>query len=369
MDPLTMLRRSVQEKLYPLASRFIAKSWIAEGALKDGAGPARILFIHNCLFNRHLEQRTFVEPATTGQQRILIPTIAGRIRQAAGKVDLVCAVLPRWCAKSFAEFPHYVGREEVRQIIPTRCAWDTVRLGFSKKKRQTANDFPAKFGLDYRISHSMEDFDLFYDRMYVPHIRRRYGLLADIDDREDMRRVFGSGLLLFVLSDGKPVAGALSVVSNNQLMFRRTGVLDGDESHVRGGAQTALYYFQLRHAVDQGFDALDTMKSAPFLNDGVFLHKADWGARSVRDEEAERAVFLVPLAGNELLARFFSINPMIIDHDGGLAALVGEPADEPAGAGAHQRSPKRFHTTGLQQIITCTKQGVKAEPVAERAPG
>ena len=93
-----------------------------------------------------------------------------------------------------------------------------------------------------------------------------------------MCRAFEQGFLLLVLAGDQPVAGALSQRADNHPVFRRTGVLQGEEAHIRRGAQTALYYFQLRLALELGLDAVDAMNSFPFLDDGVFQHKADWGA-------------------------------------------------------------------------------------------
>jgi hypothetical protein len=350
-SPLQALRQAV----YPLASRLLAKAWVAEGTLKDGSSRMRILFVHNCLFNRNLQQRTFLDCSESAAGHLLIPRLPGIIRRNALGVDLVCAVLPRAYATSFEGLPHHQGREEVRQVISTRCSWEVLREGFSKKRRQISNDFPAKTGLSYRMSRDPAEFDHFYHHMYAPHIRRRYGELAEIDGYDDLRSVFSAGLLLFVLSGGKPVAGALSSLAGDTLLFRRTGVLDGDESHVKGGAQTALYYFQLRHAVDSGLAALDTLKSSPFLNDGVFKHKADWGARAIQDDEATRLVFLFPSTSQEKLVRFFEINPMIVDHGASLSALIG---DSTAGPGAAAPSISRsFQTLGLESVELYTGGG------------
>jgi len=345
----------VKQAFYPLVSRYFARTWIGEGALKDGSATMRILFVHNCQFNRLLQQRTFAEVAESAAGRVFLPRLPRIIQSNTFGVDMICAVLPRSYASSFAGVPHHQGREEVRQVISTQSGWEGLRAGFSKKKRQITNDFEEKYGLSYRISNDLADFDRFYHQMYEPHIRRRYGTLAEVDGYDDMKATFSEGLLVLVLSEGKAVAGALSSMEGKVLMFRRTGVLDGDESHVKGGAQTALYYFQLRHAVEAGLTALDTLKSAPFLNDGVFKHKADWGARSVQDDEAERLVFLFPLTSLERLARFFEINPMIVDDGAGLAALLGDSSIEP-GAPA-SGIPGHFQTEGLERLVWHTSGG------------
>jgi hypothetical protein len=350
----------VKEAVYPLTSRLVARAWVAEGALGEAGPRLRILFAHNCQFNHHLQRRTFANATISSERHLLLAQLPGIVRRNALDVDLVCAVLPRPYGALFRGLSCWRGREWVRQVIATRASWEELRKSFSKKRRQISNDFEAKNGLSCRISREAADLDLFYHRMFVPHIRRRYGELADVDDYEDVKRAFaGGGLLLFVMSEDRPVAGALSVLAGDVLMFRRTGVLDGDESYVKVGAQTALYYFQLRYAVEHGLAALDTMKSAPFLNDGVFRHKADWGARSFPDDEAERAVFLFPLGPAEKLARFFEINPIIVDEGRGLSAVVGDTTPVAAATEAVQR----HQTSGLATVELFTPGGRRRLPL------
>ena len=355
--------RLAKQALYPLTSRLVARSWIAEGALGEGGPTARILFVHNCRFNLQLQQRTLAQATISGERQLLLPMLPGLLRGNPLGVDLACAVLPAAYAGLLRGLPHYRGREEVRQVIATAGTWDDLRKGFSKKRRQISNDFEAKNGLSYRMSRDPADLAFFYHRMHVPHIRRRYGDLASIDRFKDMQAVFANGLLLFVLNGDQPVAGALSIRAGNTLMFRRTGVLDGDESHVKVGAQTALYYFQLRYAVDQGLAALDTMKSTPILNDGVFRHKADWGARAQQDDEAERAIFLFPLGPQEKLARFFELNPMIVDDGPGLAAVMGNSTLDP-GAAPETGVPK-YQTAGIGTVELHTRGGRHRLPLPE----
>lgn len=86
----------------------------------------------------------------------------------------------------------------------------------------------------------------------------------------------------------------------------------------------ALYYFQLRLALNEGLDAVDAMNSFPFLDDGVFLHKADWGAVTLPDHRAHRRVFLVTSSSAAKNARFFEINPLVVEDEAGLCAMIGD---------------------------------------------
>jgi hypothetical protein len=350
--------RSVKRAIYPLTSKLITNTVLVEGCLKGTDQPFRTLFIHNCLFNAALMARMYEKPPEILQRkRISIPSLGSMVRARHGQFDLCIAVVPKMYDAMFSPLCAYRGQEEVRQIIDTSGTWEEVRARFSKKKRQLTNNFGERYGLTYRISHAEEDFDFFYHRMHVPHIRRRYGDLSEMDSHASMRQFFHKGFVLFVLRDGEPVAGALSQIDNDTILFRRSGVLDGDESLVKGGVQTALYYFQLRHAVDSAYKSLDTMKSAPFLNDGVFCHKADWGARALPDDEAQQSVLYFVPQPDARTVRFFEINPAVVCEGSGLAGVAGDPTQPTDTTQERPVLAKRFQVTGLDHFTSLTMGG------------
>lgn len=357
----------LKQAVYPLMSRLVTRTTLVEGQLKTSGETVRVLFVHHCLFNRELETRTLDQVTVLRRSRLAIPGIAAAIRSQLDQVDLVSAVLPASCAPAMAVLKPFQGHQEVRQIIDTSGGWEQMRKEFSKKRRQVTNEFREKHGLECRVSHDPADFDRFYHRMFVPHIQRRYGDLADIDSHAQLKQFFDRGMLFLVMSDGKEVAGALSELVDGHLLFRRSGVLDGDESHVKGGAQTALYYFQLQHAVASGIRALDTLKTTPFLNDGVFKHKADWGARSFQDHEATHLTFLVPGRDPARLARLFEISPIVIDEGSTLSAIVGDTTIDTPAPGYFDKLLGRISTSGLSSVQVQTRTGLHRHEIV--SPG
>jgi hypothetical protein len=342
----------IRQKVYELATRMMARTTLVEGVLKGSGLPFRCLFVHSCLFTAELSKRTFATtPKVIRQSRIFIPMLGQHLKAHAGEFDLCAAVLPSFYESMFGARCSYKGQEEVRQVIDTDQDWESLRQNFSRKKRQVTNDFAEKNGLSFKISHATEDFDFFYHRMHVPHIRRRYGELADLDSYDTMKSFFEKGYVLFVTKNDQPVAGALSVIEGDTMMFRRSGVLDGDESHVKAGAQTALYYFQLRYAVENGIKAVDTMKTAPFLNDGVFKHKADWGAKTLRDDETTRSVYYFTNGPTEQLAAFFEQNPLAICVGDGLAGLVGYRAPQGMPQNGLPALTQQLLVSGLDSLV------------------
>ncbi|MEY2688291.1 MAG: hypothetical protein RL375_2489, partial [Pseudomonadota bacterium] len=129
----------------------------------------------------------------------------------------------------------------------------------------------------------------------------------------------------------------------------------------------ALYYFQLQHAVASGIRALDTLKTTPFLNDGVFKHKADWGARSFQDHEATHLTFLVPGRDPARLARLFEISPIVIDEGSTLSAIVGDTTIDTPAPGYFDKLLGRISTSGLSSVQVQTRTGLHRHEIV--SPG
>ncbi|MEW5983875.1 MAG: hypothetical protein AB1806_16100 [Acidobacteriota bacterium] len=357
------MSKLVRRALYPAVSRLCAHATLVEGRLKGTETPFRCLFVDNSRFGEYLTGRMYdTLPDRLEKKRIWIPALRRRLLSRRDGHDLCVAVLPRFYEALFRGLYDYRTTETVRQVIDTSGSWDDVKSRFSKKKRQVANNFEAKSGLGYRLSHEPGDLEFFYHRMFVPHITRRYGELATIDSYVEMQRFFRRGVLLFVTKGGQAVAGALSLVEDGVLRFRRTGVLDGDESHVDGGAQTALYYFQLRYAQEHGLRAVDTMMSAPFLNDGVYRHKREWGAVVLPDDETRTWVYVFGATPSEKTARFFEDNPMVVHRDDGMKGMIGISGDAAPSPAAINERVRRYEATGLRGFLVVTRAEVLAAP-------
>jgi len=352
------LIRSIKRILYPLTSRFFSRATMVEGFLKGTRLPFRCLLVGNSNFTEYLKARMYEgAPVVLRHWRIWIPTLKELVRGKGDSFDLCVAVLPMSYESTFQGLYDYRCTETVRQVIDTSGSWEDVRSRFSKKKRQITNEFPQKTGLGYRMSKGPEEFDFFYHRMHVPHIKKRFGELSGIDSYDDMKKFFLKGLLLFVTKGNEALAGALCLVENGTLIFRRTGVLDGDETHIEGGAQTALYYFQLKYANEHQLRAVDTMKSAPFLNDGVYKHKRDWGATVLPDDEADNWVYLFNARPCEKIADFFEKNPTVVDSNDGLKGVIGLSDMADASAASIKELANRYHSNGLHGFTVVTRTG------------
>ena len=344
--------------LHPIASRYFSRASLVEGTLRGSEESFRCLFVDNSMFTESLKARMYAEPPSVLKKwRIWTPALRKLVLNKADSIDMCVAVLPMKYESTFKGLYDFKSSESVHQIIDTTGSWEEVRNRFCKTKRQIAKNLPSKYGLWYRISHELKDFDFFYHRMHVPHILKQFGDLSDIDSYDDMKEFFLKGLLLLVTCEDKDVAGALCRIADSTLIFRRTGVLDGDKVHTTIAAQTALYFFQLMYANEQNLRAVDTMQSLPFLDDGVYRHKREWGATVLPDEESRNWVFFFNTGPSEKTVLFFEKNPAIVYSDEGLKGVIGTSNGSDLSDSSLSNLTHQYQSRGIHGFTILTPQG------------
>ncbi|MFO0754195.1 MAG: GNAT family N-acetyltransferase [Thermodesulfovibrionales bacterium] len=345
MDLLGTLKQTVYSK----ASLLFSRATVIEGVLKGGERPLRCMFVENSAVREYLAPRTFAEPPRVlSSFRVFLPALRGALRGTKG-LDLCIAVL-----SSFYE-PYVRGcysmrsGEWVHQLLDTASPWEELYGRFHRNPRETVRKV-RKHGFAFRISRTPEDFELFYHTMYLPLARRQHGALAHIDSYREMRSFFRKGFLLLVMEKERAVAGGLSVPRGDTLVFRRVGVLNGDRELIRRGAQAAVYHYMIRHAYENTFRTLDLMKSRSFLNDGVYVHKREWGAAVRPDDEKGKDMFFFLLSRSPENARFFELNPPILTGSDGLSACTGWNSSSPLLPEQEADLWNRFRAPGIEDL-------------------
>lgn len=350
--------RIIRRNIYRILSKVFAHATLVEGCLKGTETRFRCLFVDNSTFSEFLMARMYAEPPVIMRKwRLCIPALRHHIQANQDAFDLCFAVLPKFYESVFKGLYYYKCTEYVRQVIDTSGLWEDVRSRFSKTKRQISSRFTEKYGLGYRISNDTQEFNHFYHRMFIPHIQKRFKDLSQVDSYEEMKQYFLHGQLLLVTKGSEVVAGALFQIQDETLIFRRTGVLDGDEAHIDGGAQLALYYFQLKYANDNKLRAVDTMMSSSFMNDGVYTNKREWGASVVPDHQSTTWIYIFNAVPSEKLAQCFERNPAIIYSPEGLKGFVGVSGATLLSAESIDELTRRYRVGGLHGFTVVTSAG------------
>ena len=207
-------------------------------------------------------------------------------------------------------------------------------------------------GFRAEVSHELADFHAFYDQMYVPFIRSRYGAESVVSHRARLERCFRQGGIVWALDQGRRVAGVLVRQRGTTLDFVVVGTAGGTPEPARTGAVFAIDLFALEHARALGCTMVDFGGSRASPSDGLLLYKARWGARVL----ANRTTFYdLCLSWRRLtppLLALLAHTPLIFRQADGLAALwslVGASNDAPpemAAAAAVLRSLRRIYLLG-----------------------
>ena len=355
--------KNIKNMFHAIILQNISQATLVEGVIGDNDKLLRCLFIGNSIYVNYITARTFSERIIVLKRwRVWIRALGKIVKNHYGKFDICIAIIPKGYDEKFKELYNYKCDPCVRQIIDLSGSIDEIKKNFHKTKRQISNNIISKSKLTYRISNDLKDFNHFYHDMYNPHIKKKHGD-SGIESYEEMKPYFLEGFLLLVLYEGETVAGALCVVKDKTLVFRRTGVLNGDEKYIKVGAQNALYLFMIFHAKKLGLDHLDTMKSMSVLNDGVYNAKREWGATVYADDESEFWMYFIVPKYTDKVIKFFEANPFIVHNNDGLCGLVGFNGDSGLVNGSEKELNKKYYASGINYLLVLTSGSEKAKTI------
>lgn len=236
---------------------------------------------------------------------------ASVLHRVPPEADLVVAELP-WPyhfsvrPRGWIEIPGWVG-----QRLALGKDWASVVSGFRRNARASDLRKIRKFGLTYQLSSSGADAEHFYEHMYLPYLNRRFDQLAYLEPRGRIVHFATKGRLLQVVRDSRVIAAVILVDWGRRLLFLWVGVEDAVSAAEADGAFSALYYYGIRYAYEQGFDQIDLSGTRPRLNDGVYRFKRKWGA-AVSDSFSLDRVLLRPQRFSPAVVGALAANPWIV---------------------------------------------------------
>ncbi|MDT8896963.1 hypothetical protein QYE77_01705 [Thermanaerothrix sp. 4228-RoL] len=206
-------------------------------------------------------------------------------RRIHSRVDLVFLELPRLLSHSIHEGTIIENSGNVLMVMPIRRKgkWETIHRELIKKQRLNIKRF-NEAGFRLVKGDSQKDFDFYYDRMYLPMVKNRHALYADIPPRESFRQLVKKCELWYVKDpEGKRVAAMVWFDGGEVKHGLSFGVLDGDFRYEEQGALACIYYHEIRMAFEQNARLLDGTQAPPFENDGLYQHKHRWGFEPIED--------------------------------------------------------------------------------------
>jgi hypothetical protein len=129
--------------------------------------------------------------------------------------------------------------------------------------------------LSWKLSDKQDDFDFFFEKIYMPTITSSHGHSALPASYENRLCKFRSGTmkLLQVMRDEQFLAGVAIDFESGAPILRDSGVLDGSSEVKKTGAISACYLFAMDYLASQGYSSVGFGLSRSFLDDGVLNYK------------------------------------------------------------------------------------------------
>lgn len=171
----------------------------------------------------------------------------------------------------------------VRQIAAIPEPAETLIAGRKMHGTRHRIARATRDGFHYRFSQSLEDFDHFYHRMYLPFVKSRHNHLALVTPYERLRRKwFARGGLLLVTRHDVPVAASICYLSDNTCYSIEGGVLDADEQLFQQGVNVLFDWYTVKWGRERGATVYDMGGSRGWRSSGPFAYKSTWRTTVVR---------------------------------------------------------------------------------------
>jgi hypothetical protein len=171
----------------------------------------------------------------------------------------------------------------IRQVVAIPSDTQMILASPERKDMRNRVNKARRAGFTCRFSKSEGDFDEFYRRMYVPHVRGRHGDLGLIAPKRDQwNRWFTRGGLLLALQGARSVGGAVVFPASHTCCLIEVGVLDDDPLLRHQEINAFLFSSVIAWGQEHGATECDLGGSRAYCANGSFCFKRDWGARVAR---------------------------------------------------------------------------------------
>lgn len=171
----------------------------------------------------------------------------------------------------------------IRQVLAIPSNTQPILASPQRKDMRNRVNKALRAGFTCRFSKSERDFDEFYSRMHVPHVRGRHGDLGLIAPKGDQwNRWFKRGGLVLALRGARSVGGAVVYPASHTCHLIEVGVLDDDPLLRRQEINAFLFSSAIAWGQEHGATECDLGGSRAYCANGSFRFKRDWGARVAR---------------------------------------------------------------------------------------
>ncbi|MFX0196020.1 MAG: hypothetical protein ACFFCW_07850 [Candidatus Hodarchaeota archaeon] len=273
-----------------------------------------------------------------------------------GNVDLIMVEINRLFAETFRQagyftIPQWVefGRDVVR-AIEKRYAGANKSLKSDLKKSRNA-DFEVV------ITRDLDDFYLFYERMYLPYLAKRFGDTMIAKTRKRLKKDFSAGFLMLIEDKQQPIAGAIVRINGGTVTETALGVLDGLDEFLGMGVSGVIDYHLHEWAANHDKCYINVGHTRPFPLDGIFFNKRKWLMSVMPDYDGVMDIAVKICRYDAQMAKALKDYPFVFQSKSGLGVFCTYVGPDKAGISETQMLWRRFWTRGLKDLIIVSPTG------------
>ncbi len=344
--PRRLRLRSMAERGYWTLREYLdsaatdsASAELVSGLEKHSGEPLRALYFGSGHHRAYLLDLIYREHRVDSRQEGLKAWNARRPIERLGRdVDLVLADLPWPYQKLLAGGGFMASPAWVCQRMALAERWEDVFGPLRRSARREDLRGIRKHGFEAGLVNGEPAVRRFYEELYVPHLKRRFGEAAYVEPPWKIRYCVEHGALMEIRRDGRLVAAQVLWDDRGSLQFLWAGIVDEEFAAQSRGVFPALFYFGILRAFENGCTEVDYCGSRPVLTDGTFRLKRRWGGR-VFDGWSLDTLMIRPNNFGQANRAFFANHPLIVRTTQGLVGKVmldnGPVGPEAVASAAH----------------------------------
>ncbi len=238
----------------------------------------------------------------------------------------------------------------VNQLIAYPDQMHTLLAGNRHNSLRRHINRCLKAGYKWRFSRTREDFDYFYERLYLPFVCARHGDHAGISPPsyhwDILINKMGAGLLL-ITHEGKTIAGALCLVADDVCYNIEIGVLDADETLLQQGIIAYLFWSVGEWGKEQGAKFYNMGGSPGWRSNGTFRWKAKWPSFVIRRKYATKMLNFAANRIPQSLRERINAAGFLCESDGSFYSLILDNSKMPLTESDLAETIKRTQKEGL----------------------
>lgn len=251
----------------------------------------------------------------------------------------------------------------VQHHVGVKKSWEEIQGNFRESARKNDVQRIHKFGYEYELSQRPEDFDMFYQTMYVPTMGERHGELASVSSYPILQQYLRRGFLLLIKREGRPVSAGLCSIQGKTVLIAVSGVLNADHQLRREGAVAAIHYSLIRWAHGAGYERVNLGACWPILNNGILQSKRKWGATVTIPPREHKRIWVRVQRPTPAAAQFLQDNPVVaVGPSGTLQGLIFSADPAAITPAARADWEKKYNMPGLSALCVRSVAEFAMEP-------